>query len=74
MTAATTSTETTSKLTRKHLEVFSIRNAEGKSLWTRCGVAFINRDGSINVVLDQFPTEGKLHLRAPRRREEAKRE
>ncbi len=74
MTAASENAQTTSNTGPKHLEVFSIRSDEGKSLWTRCGVAFVNRDGSINVVLDHFPTEGKLQLRAPRPREGARRE
>jgi hypothetical protein len=27
----------------------------GKSFWNRCGVAFLNQDGSYNIKLDLFP-------------------
>jgi len=35
----------------------------GKARWTRIGIAFENRDGSYNVVLDALPVSGKLHIR-----------
>ncbi len=50
-------------------DVFHItdREASGsepaKSIWTKIGVAFVNRDQSLNVVLDAFPVNGKLHIR-----------
>ncbi len=31
--------------------------------WLRCGVAFTNKDSSINVFLDVLPKDGKLQLR-----------
>jgi hypothetical protein len=31
--------------------------------WTRVGVAFVNRDGSINVKLDAVPVSGEIHVR-----------
>lgn len=34
-----------------------------KSYWQRIGVAFTNRDGSINVRLDALPMSGQLHIR-----------
>lgn len=34
-----------------------------KSYWNRIGVAFTNRDGSLNVKLDAFPANGALHIR-----------
>lgn len=35
-----------------------------KSYWTRVGVGFVNRDGSINLQLDAVPVGGgKLQLR-----------
>ena len=40
-----------------------VKHNEGKSHWIRIGVAFTNRDGSINVVLDALPTNGRLQLR-----------
>lgn len=38
-------------------------NGNGKSLWTRIGVAFVNIDGSLNVLLDSLPLNGRLHIR-----------
>jgi hypothetical protein len=38
--------------------------------WTRIGVAFVNRDGSINVKLDALPTSGTLQIRDYEPREE----
>lgn len=31
--------------------------------WMRVGVAFINKDESLNVILDAIPMSGKLHIR-----------
>jgi hypothetical protein len=42
----------------KPKEVFVIQpdpNDEKKNYWHRCGVAFENRDGSLNLKLDLFP-------------------
>jgi len=36
---------------------------DGKSHWTRVGMAFVNKDGSINVFLDAFPRDGKIQIR-----------
>lgn len=36
-----------------------------KSVWTRIGAAFVNKDDSINVLLDAIPIDGKLHIRDP---------
>lgn len=35
----------------------------GKHFWVRIGIAFLNRDNSINVILDALPKDGKLQLR-----------
>ncbi len=35
----------------------------GKTFWLRIGSAFINADGSTNVYLDAYPTNGKLQIR-----------
>jgi hypothetical protein len=49
-------------------DVFNIRDEpNGKSKWTKVGQAFLNKDGSINVLLDSFPSEGKLQIRERRR-------
>ncbi len=34
-----------------------------KSIWTKIGVAFVNRDQSLNVMLDMLPLNGKVHIR-----------
>jgi hypothetical protein len=34
-----------------------------KSFWTRVGVGFVNRDGSINLRLDAIPLSGTLQVR-----------
>ena len=45
-------------------DVFSItESSKGKSRWIKVGAAFVNRDSSINVVLDVFPKDGKLQIR-----------
>lgn len=42
--------------------------AEGeKEYWNRCGVAWVNKDGSINLQLDLFPVT-KFQLRKPAER------
>ena len=59
----TTST-TSTKAKRPHKVVFHIQeDAEGKSHWQRVGSAFVNRDGSLNVLLKSYPQDGKLHIR-----------
>lgn len=35
--------------------VYVIQEENGKKFWHRCGVAFDNRDGSVNLKLDLFP-------------------
>ncbi len=49
-------------------DVFHIKELgdNRKSVWTRIGSAFVNRDGSINALLDVVPIDGKLHIRDPR--------
>jgi len=74
---ANNSTEKTDTAPAKgeRLDAYSIKaRGEGASIWTRCGSAFINRDGSINVYLDVLPLDGKLHIRrpAPKSESEAK--
>ncbi|MBJ79928.1 MAG: hypothetical protein CMH60_01285 [Myxococcales bacterium] len=34
-----------------------------KPLFRRIGTGFINRDDSLNVILDALPVSGKLHIR-----------
>ena len=43
----------------RRLAIYSIipaRDERDKPMWRRCGVAFENADGSINVKLDLLPT------------------
>jgi len=42
-----------------------------KNIWIHIGVAFINRDGSINVRLNALPVDGKLHIREMKSEEAA---
>ena len=50
-------------------DVFSIREFtvgnETKSAFTKVGAAFQNQNGSINVLLDAIPLDGKLQLQVP---------
>lgn len=34
-----------------------------KNLWFQIGVAFVNRDGSLNVRLNALPVNAMLHIR-----------
>lgn len=38
----------------------------GSARWIRIGSAFINKDGSINALLDVYPRDGKIHIRDKR--------
>ncbi|MDP2600686.1 MAG: hypothetical protein Q8P84_08160 [Deltaproteobacteria bacterium] len=45
-------------------DAFQITERDGsKAQWNKVGVAFQNRDQSINVFLEAFPKDGKLQLR-----------
>ena len=39
------------------------RDDSKKAVWRTLGIAFENKDGSINVYLDAYPANGKLQLR-----------
>lgn len=39
------------------------RGGDAKNLWLRIGIAFPNRDRSLNVLLDAVPVNGRLHIR-----------
>lgn len=47
--------------------VYTIVEREGleKNQWIRIGVAFVNKDQSLNLRLDAFPVNGTLHVRDP---------
>lgn len=43
--------------------VYTVVERNNRSFWRRIGTAFVNRDGSWNVLLDAFPVNGTLHIR-----------
>jgi len=49
--------------------VYAVIERGPKKHWLRIGLAFVNRDGSINVRLDAVPLTGQLHIRDPNRSE-----
>ena len=51
--------------------VYVITERAGRSYWNRIGVAFVNRDGSINVRLEALPVSGELQIRDAEPREGA---
>lgn len=46
-------------------DVYLISDAlpAARQRWVKVGIAFLNRDASINVVLDALPINGRLQLR-----------
>ena len=50
--------------------VYVITKRDDKSFWNRIGVAFVNRDGSINVRLEALPVSGEMQIRDYEPREE----
>ncbi len=40
-----------------------VDRGQGKSYWTRVGVGFVNRDGSLTLRLDAIPINGSLQVR-----------
>ena len=52
---------------RARKDVFAIIEREGKkAFFQRIGSAFENRDGSLNVLLDALPKDGRLNIRDPK--------
>ena len=51
-------------VTGKRYAVFSIKRGKGgATFWVRAGVAFVNKDDSMNLYLDVLPLDGQLHVR-----------
>jgi hypothetical protein len=50
-----------------------IDRGAGKSYWTRIGVGFVNRDGSITLKLDAIPINGTIQVREWESREDGAR-
>jgi hypothetical protein len=48
-------------------DVFAVpereENSSEKGRWTKVGIAFVNRDASINVILDAVPLNGRIQIR-----------
>jgi hypothetical protein len=50
--------------TRNMKAVYTVvERGQGKSYWTRVGIGFTNRDGSLNLRLDAIPINGTLQVR-----------
>jgi hypothetical protein len=49
--------------TSKMKIAYIITERNGRNFWNRCGVAFVNGDGSLNVKLESMPINGELHIR-----------
>jgi hypothetical protein len=48
-----------------------VAKPDGREFFMRVGSAFANRDGSTNLLLDAFPTSGRLQIRDYQPREGA---
>ena len=56
--------------TTKYKVCYVITERNDKTYWNRIGVAFTNKDGSLNVKLDALPIGGTLQIRDYEPREE----
>ncbi len=56
----------------KHKAVYVIVENDRleKPLFRRVGTAFVNKDQSLNVILEALPIGGRLHIREPRAHDE----
>ncbi|MFH1263784.1 MAG: hypothetical protein V1495_10140 [Pseudomonadota bacterium] len=56
--------------------VYTIIEREGleKSQWIKVGVAFVNRDQSLNLRLDALPVNGMLHVREAQKAKKGEKE
>jgi hypothetical protein len=43
--------------------VYAVTEKGDRTFWTRIGVAFVNRDGSLSVRLDAMPVNGTMQIR-----------
>ena len=53
------------KKSNKPLAAYTIveREDSDDDIWCRIGIAFTNKDGSVNVYLNALPVNGKVHIR-----------
>jgi hypothetical protein len=56
--------------TTKYKVCYVITERNDNKYWNRIGVAFTNKDGSLNVKLDALPIGGQLQIRDYEPREE----
>jgi hypothetical protein len=42
---------------------YTTTERNGRTFWNRIGVAFLNKDGSMNVRLESLPVSGEMHIR-----------
>jgi hypothetical protein len=65
---STPATETSVKRPRK--EVFSVVvDDKNEERWHKLGVAFVNKDDSLTILLDAYPLDRKLIIRDPKPRD-----
>ena len=54
-------------MTKNRKDVYTIIKKEGKdNFWLKIGVAFVNEDDSLNILLNALPLNGELHVRDPK--------
>ena len=51
------------KKSKKVYTIIKNDKENGKDFWIQVGVAFTNKDGSLNVLLNALPVNGTLHIR-----------
>lgn len=57
---------------KKLMAVYTvIEKADNKDIWLRVGSGFHNKDGSLSLLLDAMPINGRLQVRDYRPREQA---
>lgn len=48
---------------REQWVVYVIHSRGERKFWSKVGIGFDNPDGSIELVLESLPVDGKLHIR-----------
>ena len=47
----------------KDVFIITDDNKKRKATWSKIGIAFVNKDNSLNVHLDAVPMKGTIHIR-----------
>ncbi len=55
--------EITASKDKEMKSVYTVADRDGRSYWTKIGVGFTNRDGSLTLKLDALPTNATLQVR-----------